>query len=224
MGHRCPRVLLADEHPVFLAGLRRLLETELEVAAMVRDGQALLDAAERLRPDLVITDIVMPGLDGIEATRSLQASLHEVRVLILSGHTEPYYVRAAFEAGAWGYLTKSSAPEEIEHAVREVLADRFYVSPAVAQAIIGRASPRECPPQAQAEVLTPRELEIVRLVTAGLGNRQIAGRLGMAVTTVRTHLNSVYGKLQVKSRVELALYAAKAGDLGKATPEHLAVV
>ena len=224
MAHRCPRVLLADEHPVFLAGLRRLLEPELEVAAMVTDGQALLDAAERLRPDLVITDIAMPGLDGIEATRSLQASLPEVRVLILSIHAEPFYVRAAFEAGAWGYLTKSSAPEEIERAVREVLADRFYVSPAVAQAIIEPASPRECPPQAEAEALTPRELEILRLVAAGLGNRQIAGRLGMAVTTVRTHLNSVYGKLQVKTRVELALHAAKAGDLGNATPEHLAVV
>jgi DNA-binding NarL/FixJ family response regulator len=224
MAHRCPRVLLADEHPVFLAGLRRLLEAELEVAAMVTDGQALLDAAERLRPDLVITDIAMPGLDGIEATRSLQASLHEVRVLILSNHAEPSYVRAAFEVGAWGYVTKSSAPEEIERAVREVLADRFYVSPTVAQAIIGPASPRERPPHAEVEALTRRELEIVRLVAAGLGNRQIAGRLGLAVTTVRTHLSSVYGKLQVKTRVELALYAAKAGDLGKAAPEHLAVV
>ncbi|HEX6864474.1 MAG TPA: response regulator transcription factor, partial [Thermoanaerobaculia bacterium] len=152
------------------------------------------------------------------------ASLPEVRVLILSIHTESSYVRAAFEAGAWGYLTKSSAPEEVERAVREVLAARFYVSPTVARAIIEPASPRECPPQAEAEALTPRELEILRLVAAGLGNRQIAGRLGMAVTTVRTHLNSVYGKLHVKTRVELALYAAKAGDLGKAAPEHLAVV
>ena len=214
MAHPCPRVLLADSHPVVLAGLRRLLEPELEVVATVTDGQALLEAAERLRPDLVITDIAMPGLDGIGATRLLQAVLPEVRVLILSIHAEPSWVRAAFEAGAWGYLTKSSALEEIERAVREVLADRFYVSPAVARSVLGPASPRECPPQGEVEALTSRELEILRLVAEGLGNRQIAGRLGMAVTTVRTHLSSVYGKLQVKTRVELALYAAKAGDLG----------
>ena len=196
-----------------LAGLRSLLVPELEVVGTVTDGQDLLDAAEHLRPDLVITDVSMPGLDGIEATRLLQALLPEARVLILSIHAEPSCVRAAFEAGAWAYLTKSSAPEEIERAVREVLADRFYVSPAVARAAIGPAGPRERPFEAEAEALTPRELEIFRLVAEGLGNRQIAGRLGMAVTTVRTHLNSVYAKLRVKTRVELALYAAHAGSM-----------
>lgn len=211
MGHRCTRVLLADDHPMMLAGLRSLLEPELEVVGTVTDGQALLDAAERLRPDLVITDVAMPGLlDGIEATRSLQAVLPEARVLILSIHAEPSSVRAAFEAGAWAYLTKSSAPEEIERAVREVLADRFYVSPAVARAAL---RPRECPSQEETEALTPRELEILRLVAKGLGNRQIAGRLGMAVTTVRTHLTSVYAKLRVKTRVELVLYATQAGGM-----------
>lgn len=213
MGHQCPTVLLADDHPLILAGLRSLLEPEFEVVGTVTDGQALLDAAEHLRPDLVITDVVMPGLlDGIEATRSLQAVLPGVRVLILSIHAEPSWVRAAFEAGAWAYLTKSSAPEEIERAMREVLADRFYISPAVARAALGPASPREWPPQAEVEALTPRELEILRLVAEGLGNRQIAGRLGMAVTTVRTHLSSVYAKLRVKTRVELVLYVMQAGD------------
>lgn len=224
MAHRCRRVLLADDHPMMLAGLCRLLEPELEVVGTVTNGLALLDAAERLRPDLVITDVVMPGLDGIEATRLLQASLPEVRVLILSVQAEPFTVRAAFTAGAWGYLTKSSAPEEIERAVREVLADRFYVSPAVARAALGPASPGDGPPQREVEALTPRELAILRLVAEGLGNQQIAGRLGMAVTTVRTHLSSVYGKLHVKTRVELALYAAKAGDRENAAPELLAVV
>lgn len=213
MGHRCPRVLLADDHPMMLAGLRSLLEPELEVVGTVTDGEALLDAAEHLRPDLVITDIVMPGLDGIEATRLLRAFLPELRVLILSIHAEPSWVRAAFEAGARAYLTKSSAPEEIERAVREVLADRFYVSPVVARAAIEPAVPREWPPQGGAEALTPRELEILRLVAEGLGNRQIAGRLGMAVTTVRTHLSSVYAKLRVKTRVELVLYATQAGGM-----------
>lgn len=210
MAYRRPKVLLADDHPVMLAGLRNLLEAEFEVVGAVTDGQALVEVAERLRPELVITDVSMPGISGIEATRSLQVSASSVRVLILSIHAEPSCVRAAFEAGAWGYLTKSSAPEEIEHAAREVLAERFYVSPAVARAAVGPVNHRERLLRETAEGLTPRELEILCLVAEGLGNQQIAGRLGMAVTTVRTHLNSLYGKLRVKTRVELALYAAQA--------------
>ncbi|HSF40741.1 MAG TPA: response regulator transcription factor [Thermoanaerobaculia bacterium] len=213
MAHRFPRVLLADDHPVMLAGLRKLLEPELEVVAMVMDGQELLEVAERLRPDLVITDVAMPGLDGIEATRLLQAVLPGVRVLILSIHAEPSYVRAAFDAGAWGYLTKSSAPEEIERAVREVLTGHFYVSPEVARAAIGGGRHRESLLRGSIEALTPREVEILLLVAEGLSNQQIGGRLGMAVTTVRTHLSSVYGKLRVKTRVELALYVAQSGGM-----------
>ena len=212
VSERRPRILLADDHPVMLAALRRFLEPELEVVAMVTDGPALLEAAERLRPDLVIADVEMPGFDGIEATRRLHATTPDVRVLILSIHDGPSSVQAAFNAGAWGYLPKTSAPEEIERAVHEVLAGRYYVSPAVARAAFARtAHPRESPPQPAAEVLTPREMEILRLVAEGLGNREIAGRLAVSVTTVRTHLNSVYGKLRLESRVELALYAAQIG-------------
>ena len=213
MSERCPRVLLADDHPVMLAALRILLEPDLEVVAAVTDGLALLAAVERLRPDLVITDIGMPGLDGIEATRRLQADLPGVKVLILSMHAEASRVQAAFEAGAWGYLTKTSAPEEIERAVREVLADRFYVSPAVARAAVAGVCQLEGPPRAAGEALTPREMEILRLVAEGLGNQKIAWQLGVAVTTVRTHLSSLYEKLRLESRVELALYAAHAGAM-----------
>lgn len=216
MGLRCRSVLLADDHPVMLSGLRKLLEPEHEVVAAVTDGQALLEAAVRLRPELVITDIGMPGVDGIEATRRLQAALPGVRVLVLSIHAEPSHVRAAFEAGAWGYLTKTSAPEELERAVQEVLAGRFYVSPTVARsAIVGpsTAGPLVDSPSPAGEDLTPREGQILRLVAQGLGNQQIARRLGVAVTTVRAHLSSLYKKRQVKSRVALALSAVQASDL-----------
>src|SRR5262245_13354014 len=131
-----PTVILADDHPVVLACLRALLEPGCEVIGMATDGRGLLAAVERRRPDLVIADISMPGLDGIEAARRLQALAPGVRVLVLSGHDAPTYVRSAFAAGAWGYLTKASALEEIERAVREVLADRYYVSPAVARAAL----------------------------------------------------------------------------------------
>lgn len=206
-----PRVLLADDHPMMLEGLRKLLDPDFEVVGTATAGWTLLELAERLRPDLVITDISMPGIDGIEATRRLRASLPGVRILILSVHAEPSCVRAAFAAGACGYLTKTSAAEEVERAGREVLAGRFYVSPEVARAaIVPMARDLASPPPAAGEVLTRRETDILRLVAEGLGNKQIARRLGVAVTTVRTHLSSVYEKLRVESRVELALYAAQA--------------
>lgn len=210
MSERRSRVLLADDHPVILAGLCKLLEPAFEVAGRVTDGLALLAAAKRLRPDLVIADIEMPGLDGIEATRRLRAGLPDVKVLILSLHVEPSCVRAAFDAGAWGYLPKTAVPEEIECAVQEVLADRFYISPVVARAAIARAArPPAGPLAAASEVLTPSELGLVRLVGQGLGSREIAGKLGMPVTTIRSLLNKIYDKLGLASRVELARLAVQ---------------
>jgi len=214
MGKRRPRLLLADDHPLMLEGLRRLLEPEFEVTGTMADGRQLLEAAEIQRPDLVVTDIPMPGIDGIEATRRLGALVPAVRVLILSIHAEPFWVRAAFNAGARGYLTKIAAPEEIGNAVREVLKGNFYVSPAVTGALLWpmKEDLSEIRPARPVlgETLTPRELDIVRLVGKGLGNKDIARQLGVAVTTVRTHLSNVYGKLESGSLVDLALYATQA--------------
>lgn len=206
---RRPTLVLADEHPMMIEGLRKLLEPDFEVVGTVLDGRGLLDAVRARQPDLVIADISMAGSDGIAVARQLQVIAPATRVLVLSVHAEPYWVRAAFDAGAWGYLTKASTPEEIETAVREVLQGRFYVSPRVARAAI--LPPLDAAPHGATECLTPRELEIIHLLGAGLGNKEIARRLGVAVTTVRTHLSSVYDKLGSTSRVELALFAAQAG-------------
>lgn len=217
-----PRLLLADDHPMVLDGLRKLLEPDFEVVAAVTDGRELLKAAQRLRPDLVITDISMPLVDGLEATRRLQKSIPGVRVLILSVHAEPSWVREAFEAGACGYLTKISASEEIGTAVREVLKGLFYVSPVVTRGMVDAAKevaarprtvvlPVSLTPAAVNELLTPRELDTVRLVGRGLSNKEIARHLGVSVATVRTHLNKAYDKLGSDSRVELALLAAQPG-------------
>lgn len=198
-------LLLADDNPMMLRGLREVLAPAFDVIGTATDGHALLEAVERRRPDLVITDVSMPGFNGIEATRRLRKAAPGVRVLILSIHTDPAYVQAAFAAGACGYLTKTSTAEEVERAVREVLAGRFYVCPEVTRAaVLPVARSLESPPPIAAETLTRRERDILRLVAEGLGNQQIARRLGVAVTTVRTHLHSLYGKLRVKCRVELA--------------------
>lgn len=201
-----------------LEGLRELLIPDFEVVGMATDGRALMELAEARRPDLVLADISMPLINGIEATRRLRNLLPETRVLILSIHNDPEWVRAAFDAGAYGYLTKDSAPREIETAIREVLKGRFYLSPAVTHAFMGLAQedtterhsfPRPVtPPPVIGDTLTPREAEIMRLLGRGLGNKEIAHQLGVSVTTVRTHLNKIYEKIGPMSRVELALYAA----------------
>lgn len=210
MSERRSRVLLADDHPVTLAGLCKLLEPSFEVVGEVTDGLALLAAAERLRPDLVIAGIELPGLDGLEATRRLQACLPEVKVLILSLQADPSCTHAVFGAGAWGYLPKTAAPEEIERAVKEVLADRFYLSPVVVRSAIARVVRHPLDrPSAASEVLTPRELNIVRLVGQGLGSREIAGKLRVSAMTVRSHLNKIYDKLGLAGRMELARLAMR---------------
>jgi DNA-binding NarL/FixJ family response regulator len=194
---------------MMLEGLGKLLAPHFDVVGIATDGRALLEAAARLRPDLVIADISMPEIDGIEATRRLRATVPGIRVLILSVHGQPSCVRAAFAAGARGYLTKSSVPDEIELAVRKVLDGRFYVSPVVAHAAIVQAA-GAAPPGTRG-TLTRREHEIASLVGAGLPNLEIAHRLGVSVTTVRSHLKKVYAKLRLASRIELALLAAQSG-------------
>jgi DNA-binding NarL/FixJ family response regulator len=201
-----PRVLLADDHLLFVKSLERLLEQEVEVVGTSTDGRALLEAAEEVRPDLVLCDISMPEVDGLEATRRLVARDPEARVVILSMHTDPDHVQAAFRAGARGYVVKHAAPEELLTAVREVLRGHHFVSPGVAGQItrIFREGPQTPP-------ISPREREILTLVARGLGNRRIAESLFISEATVRTHLSHLYSKLGCSNRVELALYAVKAG-------------
>ncbi len=218
MGERSPRILLADDHPLMLEDLREILNPDFEVVGTATDGRALLELAEVWRPDLVLADISMPVINGIEATRRLRDLLPETRVLILSVHTDPEWVQAAFDAGAYGYLTKDSAAMEIETAVREVLKGRFYLSPAVTQAFLGLAKedtagrhsspgPPGPPGPVPGDAFTPREMDVLRLLGRGLGNKEIAHELGVSVPTVRTHLNRIYEKVGPMSRMELVLYA-----------------
>jgi DNA-binding NarL/FixJ family response regulator len=199
---------------MFVEGLRTLLSPDCEIVGTVEDGRELLAVAEAQRPDLIITDISMPGIDGIEATRRLRRLVPAARVLVLSIHDQPSWVHAAFAAGARGYLTKTSALIEVETAVREVLKGNFYISAAVSYTFLGKVKRGKGerikpPPPEISDTLSPREMEIVQLVGKGLGNREIAEELGLSVATIRTHLTNLYEKIGVVSRVELALYAAQ---------------
>lgn len=212
-----PRVLLADDHPLILESLERLLTPEFEIVGKAASGTEALALGERLRPQLAIFDIAMPGLDGTEVTRRLMASNPSLKVLILSLHQQPLWVRRAFDAGAAGYLCKSSASAEVVLAAKEVLAGRCFISAAITkkallpwpqriqQEPVDLVRPAE--PTQPESLLTAREAEIVELLALSLGNKEIARHLDMSVATVRTHLNNIYKKLGLDSRVGLALYA-----------------
>lgn len=221
MPKRRPRLVLADGQPLLRGALRELLAPRYKVVAEVADGRVLVAAAERLRPDLVVADVALSGIDGIEAIRRLKAALPALRVLVLSARSKPAWVRAAFAAGACGYLTKAAAAEEVELAVDALLQGHYYLSPLVTRDVVASllrdgggppaAAARESGRQGGAEPLTPRQLDVVQMVGNGLCNKEIARQLGVAVATVRTHLTRAHEKLGTESRIELALLAARTG-------------
>ena len=185
-----PRVLLADDHLLFVKSLERLLETEVDVVGTVCEGLSLLEEVAGARPDVVVCDLSMPRLDGVEATRRLVEKDPGLPVVMLSMHGDPAHVRAALQAGARAYVVKHAAPEELLCAIREVLRGNFFLSPAVTAAVLGSfetpADGRGPGPRAGSEpCLTPREGQVLGLVCRGLGNVRIAERLCMSRATVR---------------------------------------
>jgi DNA-binding NarL/FixJ family response regulator len=207
-------LLLVDDHRLMRDGVRALLEHEpdLHVVGEAADGRRAVELAEKLRPDLVLMDISMPGLSGVEATRRLQSTLPRTRVLGLSMNADRRYVQAMFEAGAWGYMLKSAASDELIRAVRSVAADQKYVSPAIAgvvvEALVGGPSARDADPLAE---LSAREREVLQLIAEGHTSKQIADTLGVAASTIETHRKQLTAKLQVRSVAELTKLAVRAG-------------
>lgn len=207
------RVLLADDHTLVRAGLRKLLESmsEIEVVGEAGDGLTLLELAEQLQPNLVLMDIAMPGLNGLEATARLVKSYPGIRVMILSMHQNEEYVRRALRHGAVGYMLKDAAPMELGLALAAVLRGETYLSPAVSKGVVNDYVQRLRDDDQPAEQLSPRQREVLQLIAEGLSTKDIARRLDLSVKTVETHRTGLMKQLDVHEVTGLVRYALKMG-------------
>jgi DNA-binding NarL/FixJ family response regulator len=211
------RVLLVDDQALMRAGFRALLDAEddLEVVGEAADGAAAVDQSRRLRPDVVLMDIQMPGLDGIEATRRIAADpgLGCVRVLILTNFGLDSYVFAALRAGASGFLLKDADPADLLQAVAVVARGDALLAPAVTRTLISEfvTAPPPTDPAAGRDLLTAREREIAELVARGLSNDEIADRMVISPLTVKTHVNRAMMKLHCRDRAQLVVWAYESG-------------
>jgi len=202
------RILIADDHGVLRAGLRALLsaEADLEVIDEAATGQEVLKLAGALQPDVILLDISMPELGGIDVIRRLRQVAPKPRVLILTVHEDEGLLREAIEAGALGYIIKRAAESELIDAIWAVWRGDLYVHPAMTRALL-KDSPGTPPNKTAVETLTPRETEVLSLIAQGYTNRQMAEMLNISIRTVESHRSNLMGKLQLHSRVELVRYA-----------------
>jgi DNA-binding NarL/FixJ family response regulator len=213
-----PRVLLAEDHTLVREGLRQLLEDRLDVVGAVEDGRALVVAAERLRPDVVLLDITMPQLNGFDAARQLGRVSPDSRVIFVTIHADPAYVREAFRAGASGYVVKTAACADLLIAVTTVLKGGRYLSPELAAANADLLTDGQQAPQPGklSDSLTSRQREVLQLVAEGRTAREIAGILNISRKTAEFHKSSIMRLLELRTTAELTRYALEHGIVGPA--------
>jgi DNA-binding NarL/FixJ family response regulator len=206
------RVLLADDHKILRQGLRTLLEQEkdIQIVGEADTGRSSVELAGELAPDVVIMDVAMPDLNGIDATRRIADVKPRTRVLALSMHSDGRYVRGMLQAGARGYILKDCAAEELTHAIRTVMAGQVYVSPGVTGTIVNDYV-RQLTAADQPATLTPREREVLQLLAEGGSTANIAAGLNLSVKTIETHRKRIMDKLDLRSIAELTKYAIREG-------------
>jgi len=219
------RVLLVDDHAVVRKGLRALLDREagIEVAGEAEDGEQAIRAADRLRPDVILMDLEMPGMGGIEAIRRITETHHDTKIVVLTSHAAEEDVFPALKAGALGYLLKHSAPEDVVGAIRQAHHGESVLHPAIARLVLQELHrPTHTQRPATTDPLSERELEVLRLLARGMSNQEIAGALVVGEATVRSHVSAILRKLQLASRTQAVLYALREGlvALDDAPPSH----
>lgn len=211
------RILLAEDHKVVREGTRRLLESQndFEVIGEASDGIEAVDLAKKLKPEIIVMDVSMPRLNGIEATKQIKTLYPNIAILVLTGYDDDEYVFALLEAGAAGYLLKESSGDELIEAIRQVMAGEPVLHPKIMKKVLNRmrSTSEETAPQVSGEVLSDREMEVLRLAASGMSNMEIADKLTLSVRTVQTHLRSIFNKLGVGSRSEAIVYGLKKGWL-----------
>jgi len=209
-------VLLAEDHTIVREGLRKMLELEadLKVVGEVRDGRKAISMAMELRPDVVLMDIAMPGLNGLEATRQLVKAYPGIRIIILTAHNDDAYVQKAIEAGASGYLLKQTSSHDVCRAIREVHNGKTLFSPSVARRlarIAPQLSGRPGSIRGKAAQLTSREMEVLQLIAEGKANKETAAELSISIKTVEKHRGHLMEKLDIHDTAGLTRYAIAAG-------------
>jgi len=200
------RVLIVDDHAVVRQGISDVLGTahDIEIAGIASGGEEAIAIAPQLKPDVILMDLSMPGVDGVEATRQTLAAVPGTRVVMLTSFSEPEHVNAALDAGAIGYLLKDAEPDEIIRAVKAAARGEAPFSARAAGALLSRRGERR-----EIENLTPRERAVLELVGQGLANKQISRRLGIREKTVKAHLTNVFRRINVSDRTSAALWAAR---------------
>ena len=206
------KLLLCDDHKMMRDGLRAILEKEgLEVVGEASTGHDVIQVARRLSPDIVVMDISMPDLNGIDATRALVAEFRAIKVIGLSMNADQRYVLAMFKAGAVGYLLKNAASDELIRAVRTVASGLTYVSPSIAAVVVGNVGEPAAPATTLKKPLSPREREVLQLLAEGNASKEIATRLSVSVATVESHRRQIVEKLNIHSIAQLTKYAIREG-------------
>jgi len=208
-----PRVLITDDHAIVRTGLRTLLTADpsMELVGEASGGHEAIQLVEQTQPDVLLLDLSMPDLDGIEVTRAVKSSFPEVRVLVLTIHEDQGLMREAIRAGASGYILKRAAESELISAIHVLMRGDMYVDPAMMRDLLSEAVPPSGRADAVAEQLTPRELEVLKYIVQGYTNRQIGEELNISVRTVEGHRANLSAKLGLHSRVDLVRYAREHG-------------
>lgn len=207
-----PRILMADDHSIILAGLRKLLEDTCEVVGTVENGRALLEAAEQLRPDLILLDISMPLLNGLDAARQLKRSIPDTKLLFLTMHASPSYAAESLRAGASGYLLKQSSASELPQAIESVLKGHTYLTPAITKPMLDSVvQSGQTDLKKSLTDLTPRQREVLQLLGEGKGTKEVATLLNVSVKTVEFHKARLMEQLNLHSTPALIKFAIAEG-------------